>query len=136
MRALWLTVCLLNGCGLDSSCDRFGRSTKANMPAAPPGTMLQALLGKCSTCGHSQAEGKWDLTTVPDTATGNVDLKLSPGCFVTSTEQMAQPFIDGFSVNNNWKNCGDMVDVYGYLTNNTNVTLNNFQLTLYCPSTM
>jgi len=132
MRALIGIVVLLSGCIISKDeCNKSAKKATDDITQAAPGAVLAVALSGCSTCDHSSVQGKWPYQM---NATGYIEIQLSPHCFVQDTTIMANPTADTGVADNNWKNCGDVIDLDGYVTNRTNVTLPYMSIELTCPS--
>lgn len=135
MRATWVVVVLalltLPGCPGDA-CELSGQSENARGTDFPPGAVLSFALRGCSTCDHSRISAVWDITGVDSNTTGNVEIQLSPHCPVRDmTSEVPANIGDGFA-DNNYRNCGDVIDLDGYVTNRTNVVLKSIDVTMRC----
>jgi hypothetical protein len=126
-------VVALSGCIVSKDeCNKSAKKAMDTMEQASPGAVLTVALTGCSTCDHSSVQGRWSL---PATATtGYVEIQLSPHCLVRDTTVMVTPDTDTGVADNNFKNCGDVIDLDGYVTNRSNVTLEHMYIELTCPS--
>jgi hypothetical protein len=138
MRAHWVVVILasvvVSGCIPTDACDANGQSNHNELVNAAPGAVLTLALAGCSTCAHSHVSGYWTKTSTDLNTTGYVEIQLFPRCFVRDITVMANPGDGEGIADGNVKNCGDVVDYDGYVTNRTNVTLDKMEITMVCPT--
>ena len=131
-----VVVVLASGCILPASndeCKLNGHVASQDSADWAPGAVIPLAVAACSTCGHSHVSANWDKPTESN-VTGYVELQLSPICPVQDTTVMANPATGEGLADNNHKNCGDMIDYNGYVTNRTNVTLHRVKASLVCPT--
>jgi len=135
---MWVVVVLAavmtSGC-IGDECKLSGQSTENKMVNVPPGAIMTMALQGCSTCDHSQNSVVWTMAEADkEIASGDVEISLSPHCPVREHISVV-PVIngDGFA-DNNYRNCGDVIDIDGYVTNRSNVTLLTVNARMRCAS--
>jgi len=136
MVKIGVVVIALVGTGCEEDlCDLDGISKTGELLRAAPDGMLMVTATGCSTCGHAKVTGTWDLAVDPS-ATGTVEIILSPQCPVADIEVQVQPGASFGGAEGNVRNCGDVVDYVGYVTNRTNLTFERMTIQLTCPTYM
>lgn len=126
-------VVFLSGCIISKDeCAVRDKKGEDYLEQAAPGAILSVALRGCSTCGHSSVTGRWEPS--PEAITGDIEVQLVPHCFVRDTTVYGAPGERNTSADNNWKNCGDVIDVDAYVTNRTNGTLLFMSIDARCPS--
>jgi len=137
MRAPWVVVITaavaVSGC-IKEACDATGKYAEDTVINAAPGAVLSLALEGCSTCAHSHVSGYWPKANTDLSTTGYVEIQLIPRCFVRDITTMANPRDGEGIADGNVKNCGDVVDYDGYVTNRTNVTLDMMEIHIVCPT--
>jgi hypothetical protein len=132
--SLVVVMMLLAGlsAGCPGDCLMEGKQDHEITLQVPPGSSVPLTLTGCSTCDHAQLKAMWDSGGSESTATGTIDLVLSPQCFVRDTKMTYPPTSFIGLVDTNVKNCGAIVDYSATVTNNTNVMLPKIEAYLVC----
>jgi hypothetical protein len=137
MHVVAVVLVLLSGCISKDECNLEGKKAEGDLINAAPGAVIAKSLAGCSTCGHSKVKAHWSNLTIDPSTTGYVEIQLAPHCLSRDTTVMADvQTSNGEGVaDNNYMNCGDVVDYDGYVTNRTNVTLQFMDMEMICPTT-
>ena len=134
MRVVAVAVVFLAGCifAEENKCIVDKQADDEKLVAAP-GAVLAVALAGCSTCDHSHVNAYWQTPGTP--ATGDIEIQLVPHCPVRDTTVLvpvtANPGVG--TADNNWRNCGDVIDLDAYVTNRSDATLDRMSIQLFCP---
>ncbi len=132
MKVVVAVLLLLSGCIFEGNKCTVDKQADDEIQNAAPGAVVSVALAGCSTCDHAHVNAYWQ---PPASGTGNIEIQLSPVCPVQDTEVLVPVTTSPGTgtADNNWKNCGDVIDVNAYVTNRSDVTLDRMSIQLFCP---